>query len=90
MRRPAALAHVDEQIRRLLDLSHPDPHSVLGAHQENGGVVVRAFRPEAERVTLIVEGKKKPVELERAHPGGIFEGKVMAVTRSRSAMRTAG
>ena len=24
-----------------------DPHAVLGAHEANGGVVVRAFRPEA-------------------------------------------
>jgi 1,4-alpha-glucan branching enzyme len=61
---------------RIVKREHADPHSVLGAHQENGAVVVRAFRPEAERMALIVEGSKKPVELERAHPGGVFEGKV--------------
>ena len=26
MRRPTSLAQVDEQVRRLLELSHPDPH----------------------------------------------------------------
>src|SRR3954462_3088790 len=60
---------------RIVRREHADPHSVLGAHQVNGAVVVRAFRPEAESVTLRVEGKKKPIELERAHPGGVFEGK---------------
>jgi 1,4-alpha-glucan branching enzyme len=52
-----------------------DPHSLLGAHAQNGSVVVRAFRPEAESVRVRVEGAE-PVELERAHPAGLFEGKL--------------
>jgi 1,4-alpha-glucan branching enzyme len=52
-----------------------DPHSLLGAHPQNGSIVVRAFRPEAERVRVRVEGSE-PVELERAHPAGLFEGTV--------------
>jgi 1,4-alpha-glucan branching enzyme len=52
-----------------------DPHSLLGAHSQNGSVVVRAFRPEAESVKVRVEGAE-PVELERAHPAGLFEGKL--------------
>jgi 1,4-alpha-glucan branching enzyme len=52
-----------------------DPHSLLGAHPQNGGVVVRAFRPEAERVRVRVEGSE-PVELERSHPAGLFEGEL--------------
>src|SRR5687768_13121544 len=52
-----------------------DPHSLLGAHAHDGSVVVRAFRPEAERVRVRVEGSE-PVELERAHPAGLFEGTV--------------
>ena len=50
-----------------------DPHSLLGAHTQNGSVVVRAFRPEAESVRVRVEGSD-PVELERSHPAGLFEG----------------
>ena len=50
-----------------------DPHSLLGAHPRNGSVVVRAFRPEAESVRVRVEGSE-PVELERSHPAGLFEG----------------
>jgi 1,4-alpha-glucan branching enzyme len=52
-----------------------NPHSLLGAHPQNGTIVVRAFRPEAESVKVRVEGAE-PVELERAHPAGLFEGKV--------------
>ena len=31
-----------------------DPHALLGAHRVNGSVVVRAYRPAAERVTVLV------------------------------------
>ena len=65
----------DEQIERLVAREHSDPHSLLGAHAQNGGVVVRAFRPEAESVKVRVEGSE-PVELERAHPAGLFEGEL--------------
>ena len=29
-----------------------DPHSHLGAHPTKGGVIVRAYRPDAERVVV--------------------------------------
>jgi 1,4-alpha-glucan branching enzyme len=62
-------------VEELVEGRLADPHSLLGAHPQNGSVVVRAFRPEAERVVVRVEGKE-PVELELAHPAGLFEGKV--------------
>ncbi|MDX6666130.1 MAG: 1,4-alpha-glucan branching enzyme, partial [Solirubrobacteraceae bacterium] len=51
---------------------HPDPHAYLGAHHENGHVVVRAYRPEATSVSLRTGGATVP--MQRAHPGGLFEG----------------
>jgi 1,4-alpha-glucan branching enzyme len=65
------LSAVDELVEGRL----ADPHSLLGAHSQNGSVVVRAFRPEAESVRVRVEGAE-PVELERAHPAGLFEGEL--------------
>jgi 1,4-alpha-glucan branching enzyme len=65
------MSAVDELVEGRL----ADPHSLLGAHAQNGSVVVRAFRPEAESVRVRVEGAE-PVELERAHPAGLFEGKL--------------
>jgi len=74
MRRPTSPAHVDEQIRRLLDLSHPDPHSLLGIHPDGDGVVVRTFRPDAERVTVVPDfGGRVPAVHRR---GGVFEARL--------------
>jgi 1,4-alpha-glucan branching enzyme len=58
---------------RLVALEHLDPHSILGAHVEPDGVVVRAFRSDAERVALLVDGEHGGREMARVHPAGIFE-----------------
>ncbi len=60
-------------MERLAALEHLDPHSILGAHLEPDGVVVRAFRPDAERVALLIEGEESGREMARVHPAGIFE-----------------
>jgi len=74
MRRPISPAQVDEQLRRLLDLSHPDPHSLLGIHPDGDGVVVRTFRPDAERVTVLPDfGGRVPAAHRR---GGVFEARL--------------
>jgi 1,4-alpha-glucan branching enzyme len=59
---------------------HAQPHSILGphpdpAHAGNGGVVVRALRPAASKVS-VKPAKGKAIELEQIHPAGIFEGTV--------------
>ncbi|WP_156726191.1 1,4-alpha-glucan branching enzyme [Streptomyces apocyni] len=41
---------------RLLDGSHHDPHSVLGAHPVPDGVAFRVLRPYALKVTVIADG----------------------------------
>src|ERR671925_2109160 len=46
-----------------------NPHSILGAHKRDGGVVVRTYRPEAERVRVQPAG----VEAELKDPGGLWE-----------------
>jgi 1,4-alpha-glucan branching enzyme len=49
-----------------------DPHAYLGAHPAEGGVVVRAFRPDAESVRVLPMG----VELQRLRGDGVFEGTI--------------
>ena len=46
-----------------------DPHAVLGAHEANGGVVVRAFRPEAQAVRV----QPGAVEAKLKDPAGLWE-----------------
>jgi 1,4-alpha-glucan branching enzyme len=67
---------VSEDVRALLAGELADPHHLLGAHPQNGDVVVRPFRPAAERV-CVVPKKGKPVELSPdAAAEGLFEGVV--------------
>jgi 1,4-alpha-glucan branching enzyme len=60
------------EIERLLSLRHSDPHSILGAHETPQGIIVRAFRPEAEAVNLLIKGSQ-PRPMERSHAAGLFE-----------------
>ncbi len=48
---------------------------MLGAHPENGGVVIRALRPAAKKVAA-KPAKGKSVALAQVHPAGIFEGTI--------------
>ncbi len=46
-----------------------DPHSILGAHEADGGVVVRAYRPEAKAVRVQPQG----VEATLKDASGLWE-----------------
>jgi 1,4-alpha-glucan branching enzyme len=70
---------IADEVELIVARDHPDPHHLLGAHPQNGGFVVRAFRPGAERLRVLTEGDE-PVELERRHPSGLFEGVVKGRT----------
>src|SRR4051794_19540598 len=58
----------------LLARQHAQPHGFLGAHSDDGSVVVRAFRPAAANVTVVAGGQREA--LECVHPGGVFEGRL--------------
>ncbi|HTY53801.1 MAG TPA: 1,4-alpha-glucan branching protein GlgB [Candidatus Binataceae bacterium] len=61
-----------EQLKLLLELRHKDPHSILGAHPTERGVIVRAYRPDAERIMLLIDGEAPRAMVERPEPG-LFE-----------------
>jgi 1,4-alpha-glucan branching enzyme len=71
----STVSDIDALVQR--DLA--EPHRLLGAHPANGGVVIRAYRPEATRVLARPKGGK-PVELERRHDAGLFEGEIRGAT----------
>ncbi|MGO9450465.1 MAG: 1,4-alpha-glucan branching protein GlgB [Candidatus Binataceae bacterium] len=68
----AEIAGVDRKdLERLLALEHPDPHAILGAHPGRDHVIVRAYRPDASRVFLLMDGT---VRSEMSQPeSGLFE-----------------
>jgi 1,4-alpha-glucan branching enzyme len=63
---------IPAEIERLFALAHPDPHSILGAHPAREGIVVRSYRPDAEGISLIVDGEPaRP--MSRVDARGLFE-----------------
>jgi 1,4-alpha-glucan branching enzyme len=66
---------VSDEVERLVARDQHDPHAVLGAHATRAGVVVRAYRPGAERVEVLADGRE-PVRLRRVHGDGVFAGSV--------------
>ncbi|HUP86277.1 MAG TPA: 1,4-alpha-glucan branching protein GlgB [Acidimicrobiales bacterium] len=63
------------ELARLVQGEHGDPHHVLGFHKVDGNTVVRAYRPEATSVRVLLRGGAS-VDLERVHEAGIFVGTV--------------
>src|SRR4029453_3486383 len=61
-----------DEIERLVRGEHHEPHRLLGAHTEDGKVVVRAFRPDATAVAALVGDER--VKLDQVHRAGLFEG----------------
>jgi len=69
----ASQTTVDQsELNHLVALKHADPHHILGPHLSEDGVIIRAFRPEAESVELVV-GKKRPQPMAKTHAAGLFE-----------------
>ena len=63
-----------DAIVRLLARDHHDPHSVLGAHPHPDGVLVRALRPGARSVSVLLHDDA--VELQPVVAETVFEGVV--------------
>ncbi len=66
----------DEQINRIVKMSHHDPFEVLGAHivewKGQPVVVVRAMVPHADRLTVVAaDGTEYP--MTRVHIDGVYE-----------------
>ncbi|HTJ82518.1 MAG TPA: 1,4-alpha-glucan branching protein GlgB [Polyangiaceae bacterium] len=61
-----------EELARVALALHPDPHSILGAHREGDGWIVRALRPGASGVRLLGPGFE-PVTMRATSVRGIFE-----------------
>ncbi|MFE1460128.1 1,4-alpha-glucan branching enzyme [Streptomyces nigra] len=62
---------------RLLAGAHHDPHALLGAHPVPGGIAVRALRPFARAVSVLVDGERTALVSEG---GGLFSA-VLPLTR---------
>ncbi|MGB5951133.1 MAG: 1,4-alpha-glucan branching enzyme, partial [Ornithinimicrobium sp.] len=67
---PAAKPLPMDEVEQLARGQHGNPHSLLGAHPHDGGVTVRAMRPLASSVTLLLEDDERVSMEHETH--GIF------------------
>jgi 1,4-alpha-glucan branching enzyme len=64
---PAEVAVSTDELARVVGGTHHNPHGVLGAHPAGGGVIVRALRPGASKVT--VAAGDASYEMQHEHAG---------------------
>jgi 1,4-alpha-glucan branching enzyme len=61
-------------LHRLLKAEHEDPFRILGLQEVGGGLVVRAFRPEAKELTVVDRNNpSRRFPAERVADEGFFE-----------------
>lgn len=66
-------------ISRILRGVHADPFAYLGAHADGDALVLRAYAPHAQTVSVVKpRGTKAMASCVRLHEGGIFEARVKA------------
>jgi 1,4-alpha-glucan branching enzyme len=66
-RRPEPRPLDQGEVARLLRGQHRDPHAVLGAHLHDGGVTIRALRPLAASVTVVLPGERREEMWHETH-----------------------
>ncbi|HEY3239165.1 MAG TPA: 1,4-alpha-glucan branching enzyme, partial [Acidimicrobiia bacterium] len=66
---------VAQEVSLLLAGEHGDPHHVLGLHPEKDGTVIRAYRPEAEYMAVILPDGQR-VDMHQRYAAGLFQTRV--------------
>ena len=70
------LESIADEVARLVAGTHADPHHLLGTHLVDGQWVVRAYRPEAHAMQVLVGGDRAVaagVAMMKTHDAGVFE-----------------
>lgn len=67
-----------QDVQAVVEGRHPDPFSVLGLHEDDGALVVRAFVPDAQRIAVVdPKTGRQIVELEEVGEArGFFQARV--------------
>ena len=70
-------------IAAIVEGRHADPFAVLGVHEADGRIVVRAFVPGAATVDVVTRDGATLASLSRRHHAGFFEGVIPRRTAYR-------
>lgn len=61
-----------ERIESIVYSDNDEPGKFLGAHAVSGGILVQAFFPDAVKVLVVSNKRKKPYEMELVDEAGFF------------------
>src|ERR1700758_524880 len=72
-----------DELNSFLSGTHADPFRVLGPHRLGDDLTIRVFRPDAEKVSIVVNGSAADghIEAEKIHRDGFFCARVPGATR---------
>jgi 1,4-alpha-glucan branching enzyme len=72
-----------DELNSFLSATHADPFRVLGPHRLGDDLAIRIFRPDVEKVSVIVNGASANGEVvaERIHRDGFFCATIPGATR---------
>ena len=69
-----------DELNTFLSGAHSDPFRILGPHRMGDDLAIRAFRPDARKVEIILDGKP-PIEAAKVHRDGFFQARIPDATR---------
>jgi 1,4-alpha-glucan branching enzyme len=72
-----------DELNSFLSATHSDPFRVLGPHRLGDDLTIRIFRPDAEKVSVVVNGSSSDGKIvaEKIHRDGFFCATVPGATR---------
>ena len=72
---------LEEDIRKIIELRHEDPYSVLGPHYvaAERALTIRAFLPQAEHAYILPTNGSIRREMQRVHPDGLFVARIPGI-----------
>ncbi|MDB6147982.1 MAG: 1,4-alpha-glucan branching enzyme GlgB, partial [Spartobacteria bacterium] len=71
-----------DELNSFLSATHPDPFRILGPHRSGDDLVIRIFRPDAQKADIIVNGEpRQEISAEKIHRDGFFCARVPGANR---------
>ena len=72
-----------DELNSFLSATHADPFRVLGPHRLGDGLAIRVFRPDAQKVEIVLpqQSDNGQIEAEKIHRDGFFCAIVPGATR---------
>src|ERR1700730_14044276 len=85
-----------DELNSFLSGTHSDPFRILGPHRMGDDLAIRAFRPDAHEIGIVLDGsasgpsrtgveatadKQEPIEAEKIHRHACFRGRIANASR---------